>query len=408
MKTVSYPASAPRLLLIATLDRSLRNFFPHMDACRAAGIRVDVACRISDFDDEIRGHCDKLFDVPFRRFPLHPLNAVTLLRLIAIIKAHNYDIVHAHTPAGGMIGRAAATIAKSPIRMYMAHGFHFHPEGKPFTNFIFSGLERFAGKFLSDWVEVINTEDYQSALSFGIVSERNLVMIDGTGIETARFDPATVSEDEQILVRHELGLAPGAPVIGVIAELIPRKRLHDTIDAIALLKYDFPQATLIILGSGDQRSELDDYAAKRGVSENVRFLGFRRDLPRFIRVMDVFAFSTQQEGLPAALMEAMCMGVPSVATNIRGNRDIIVDGENGFLVPVGDCAAMARACKTIIDDKLLASKFAAVGRELIVSKYDTQRTVAQQMRAYGRAMSVAKKLDKLRGDVEHISVGDSF
>jgi glycosyltransferase involved in cell wall biosynthesis len=373
-----------------------------MDACRAAGCRVDVACRISDFGDEMHEHCDRLFDVPFRRFPVHPLNLVTLLRLVNVIKLHDYDIVHSHTPAGGMIGRAAATIAGTPVRIYMAHGFHFHPDGKPLLNLVFGGLEKFAGNYLSDWVEVINSEDYANAISMRIVPKEKLVSIDGTGIDTARFDPATVSEEERIAVRKELRLSDGTKVIGVIAELIPRKRLHDTLLSLSVLKKSRADVALIILGSGDQQAELVAFAKELGIDDSVHFLGFRRDLPRFIAVMDVFAFSTQQEGLPAALMEAMCMGVPSVATDIRGNRDIIVDGENGLLVKLGDYDAMATACAKLIDDQAFAAKLGGTGRDLVTKKYDTSCTVAQQMAAYGRAVVDAQKSGKLRKTIAAI------
>jgi glycosyltransferase involved in cell wall biosynthesis len=280
----------------------------------------------------------------------------------------------------------------------MAHGFHFHPEGGTLTNFLFSRLEKVAGNFLSDWVEVINKEDFQNALSYRVVPEDRLVMIDGTGIDTERFDPENVSPSERAQVRCEIGVSDGAPIIGVIAELIPRKRLQDTLHAFAKIRCQHPDAALIILGSGEQRTELEALAAKLGLTEHVRFLGFRRDLPRFIACMDVFAFSTAQEGLPAALMEAMCMGVPSVATNIRGNRDIIVDGENGLLVPLGDPGAMAKACNRLIGDKQLGSALASRGRDLIVSKYDTNRTVEQQMSAYGVAVKTARNEGKLRAD----------
>jgi glycosyltransferase involved in cell wall biosynthesis len=394
------------MLMVATLDRSLRNFFPHMDACRAAGCRVDVACRISDFEDEIRQHCDNLYPVPFRRFPLHPLNLATLLSLVKVIKSEQYDIVHSHTPAGGMIGRAAATIAGTPVRIYMAHGFHFHPEGARLTNLIFGTLERFAGNNLCDWVEVINTEDYQNAIGFKVVPKEKLVMIDGTGIDTARFDPATISAEESAAVRSEFGLLPNTPVVGVIAELIPRKRLLDTLSAVATLKVDFPNIALIILGSGDQRAELEARMKELDLVNNVHFLGFRRDLPRFVSVMDVFAFSTQQEGLPAALLEAMCMGIPSVATDIRGNRDIIIDGENGLLVKLGDSKAMAAACKRLIEDPDFAANIGKAGRNLVVSKYDTKRTVGQQMAAYGRAMEQAKSKGLIRPTISTIPEWD--
>jgi glycosyltransferase involved in cell wall biosynthesis len=389
--------------MVATLDRSLRNFFPHMDACRAAGCRVDVACRISEFEDEMRKHCDRLFDVPFRRSPVHPLNLVTLIKLVGIIKSHKYDIVHAHTPAGGMVGRAAATIAGTPIRVYTAHGFHFHPEGKAVSNFIFINLERFAGIFLSDWVEVINTEDYESAIAYGVATEQKLVMLDGTGIETEKFNPSNVSDAERQAVRRELGLNENTKVIGVIAELIPRKRLQDTLAATMILTQEFPDIQLVILGSGEQREGLEAMAVELGIENNVKFLGFRRDLARFIAVMDVFAFSTQQEGLPAALLEAMCMNVPAVATDIRGNRDIIVNGENGFLVPLGDANLMAEACRKLLTNPQLASELGAKGRQLVISKYDTLLTVAQQMAAYGKAMKAARSKGTLRQGVAAVA-----
>src|SRR5258708_18742761 len=115
-----------KLLYVSHVDTVVRMMLPHLDGARAAGFTVDVACNITRHGDDVRAHADTLFDLPFRRSPVSPSNLAALSQLTALLRERRYDIVHAHTPSGGIIGRIAATRAGVPVRVYTAHGFHFH------------------------------------------------------------------------------------------------------------------------------------------------------------------------------------------------------------------------------------------------------------------------------------------
>lgn len=384
-------AGKPRLLVVANLDRFMRNHLkPHLVAIREAGFQVDLACRVSQFADEVRSYCDNLYHVPMRRNPAHPANLFALLRLTKIVRDGEYDIVHSHTPVGGMLGRIAASRCKVPIRIYMAHGFHFHPEGNPIANLVFSRMEAYAGQHWSDVVEVINHDDYESALSLKIASPDKLVWLPGPGVDTRYYDPATVDAVDTDTLRRDLCLPHQGPVLGLVAELIPRKRVDDAIRALAILTKDYPSATLIILGSGPERKRLEEFARSIGVGRACRFPGFRREIPVYLSLMDIFVFPTKQEGLPCALMEAMSMGLPVVATDIRGNRDIVTDGKTGMLIPTEQPGAVADACRRLLADPESARRMALCGQALVRKEFDTQLTVARQLEIYEKALLQAQ------------------
>ena len=197
--------------LVANLDRFFRIVLPHLAACRARGWRVDIACPITDFADEVQQYCDNVYDTPIRRFPLNPLNAIALSRIVHLIRTNRYDIVHAHTPSGGFVGRCAATLTGVPVRMYTAHGFHFHPEGNRLSNAVFSSLERYAGHHWSDWVETVNEHDYEAARAWNIVPPRKLLRVEGTGVNAARFDAAAVAPEDLQALRREHCLPESGP-----------------------------------------------------------------------------------------------------------------------------------------------------------------------------------------------------
>jgi glycosyltransferase involved in cell wall biosynthesis len=398
----------PRILVVANLDRFLRHLKPHLLACRAAGFRVDIACRVGEFEDEIRQYCDHLYHIPIRRNPLSPENIFALQRLTSLIKNGGYDIVHSHTPVGGMIGRLAATRAGVPIRIYMAHGFHFHPEGNPAGNFLFSCLERWAGQRWSDIVQVINHEDYMSAISLKIATRDKLICLPGVGVDTSRFDPDSVSEIEMASVMAELELPRTGPLLGVVAEFIPRKRIEDAIHALAIIRKEYPQATLLVLGEGPGRARLEQVARSVGVESACRFPGFQRDLPVYLSLMDLFVFPTRQEGLPVALMEAMSMGIPVVATDIRGNRDVVTDGKTGLLVPVGQPEQIAASCLRLLSNPKLAQRYAREAQKVIRKDFDTKVTVVRQMEIYEQAYRHAQAAGRVVSDGPAISIAKTL
>lgn len=374
---------APKLLYVSHVDTVVRIVTPHLDALRALGFRVEVACSLTRHAEEIYAHADAVHDLPFRRSPLDPSNLAALRLLTDLIRRERYLVVHSQTPSGGVIGRLAATRARVPLRLYTAHGFHFHPCGGKLGNALFRGIETLAGRYWSDGVMTVNQWDFEAARKYRLTGRDRIYKVRGTGVDTHRFDPATVADAERRAFRQEMGAAEDNLLVTYIAEMIPRKRHADALAAFARLQARHPNAVLALLGDGRLMEELRSLAQTLGVSEKTRFSGFRRDVATALAASDVFLFPSQQEGLPCAIMEAMSMALPVVAADVRGSRDLIVNGECGYLVPVGDTEAMGD--RLIELAALGPQKRALLGqaaRERMQREFSTERSVAEWIAVY--------------------------
>ena len=376
-------APRPRLLYVSHVDTVVRMMLPHLDAARAAGFEVEVACQITRHGDDVRAHADRVHDLPLQRSPVHPRNLPALAGLVRLMRARRYTIVHAHTPVGGVAGRLAATLARVPVRAYTAHGFHFHRHGGRVSNAVYRGIETVAGRLWSDAVLVINREDHDAALQGGVVRPDRLFHTGGVGISTDVFDPARVSAEERRAIRHEVGAEDDAtPVLTFIGEMIPRKRHADALRAFARVRERFPEAVLVLAGDGKLMEDVRAQARTLGVDGACRFLGFRRDIPKLLAATDLFLFPSGQEGLPCSIQEALSMEVPVVATDVRGNRDLL-DPSCGRLVPLGDPDALAAAAAELLaltpgERKRMGTE----GRAKMVREFDRPRCVAQWLDIY--------------------------
>lgn len=381
----------PRLLVVSHVDIVVRFLLPHMDAARAAGFEVEVACRITRHGDEVRAHADHVWEMPFSRSPLHPGNAVALAKLTRLIRERRYTLIHAHTPSGGVVGRLAATLARSgkyrPLRLYTAHGFHFHAHGGKLSNTIFRTIEAVAGHAWSDGVMVINGEDYDAGAR-GVVPRDRLFWTRGVGLTTDKFDAGRVSPDARNALRRELfgDQAETGLLLALVAEMIPRKRHRDALAAFARIRARFPDAVFAIAGDGPLMEDLKREAETLGITNAIRFLGFRRDIEVLYSATDLLLFPSAQEGLPCAVQEALGMGVPVIAADVRGSRDL-VDDHCGRLVPLGDVEAFANAaCELLALPRETQRAMGEAGRQKMAREYNRSRCVAEWQGVYVELM----------------------
>jgi glycosyltransferase involved in cell wall biosynthesis len=209
----------------------------------------------------------------------------------------------------------------------------------------------------------------------GIPAERLRVIPNGIG--PARPSDATRSE-----VLAELGLPPDARLIGAVNRLWPQKRVKDLIWAADLLKVIRDDTHLLIIGEGPHRSRLERYRDQVRIRDRVHFLGLRHDVPRLMPHFDCLWLASAYEGLPNSIMEAMTCGVPVVATEIPGNRDLVIHGETGYLVPKGDRGAFARHTNRLLDDAALAKRLGDAGRERIERQFSVERMIQAYAKLY--------------------------
>ncbi len=348
---------------------------PQADTLRDAGWPVDGLARGATDDERSAPHFDQVFDATWTRSPLDLKGILPMLRRIdELVDAGAYDIVHVHTPVAAFFTRLALRRQRKRRGLkvvYTAHGFHFHRGGKPVRNAIFLAAEWIAGRW-TDALIVINRDDELAARRFRIVPADRLHYMPGIGVDTTRFDRRTVPDQDTARFREEVGVNLDAPLLLCIAELIPRKRHADLIEAFS--RIDNAEAQLLVAGSGPLRCALERQAIDLGVRERVHFLGHRHDVPVMIAASAAVVLVSEQEGLPRCLLEALSMETPVIATAIRGSKELVAD--DGELVAVGDVAGIAAAMDRVLSRLDTCRRRAARARARILGTNDQEMVLA--------------------------------
>ena len=309
-----------KVLFVATVVKTHINVFhlPYLKWFKEQGYEVHVAAK-NDFVNEpcIIPSCDKFYNINFARFPFSKVNIKAYKQLKKIITENDYDIIHCHTPVAGVLTRLAARICKNTTVIYTAHGFHFF-KGAPLLNWlIYYPVERFCARF-TDKLITINKEDYERAQKFSLRNDGKVYYVPGVGIDIDKIRNTKVDVYQK---KKELGIPENIPVLLSVGELIKRKNHETVLKALSKLKnHDF---IYLICGRGILAEYLQKQVKKLDLTDKVKFSGFRKDIAEICKTADLFIFPSYQEGLPVALMEAMAVNLPAIASNVRGNRDLI-------------------------------------------------------------------------------------
>lgn len=335
-----------KVLYITTISRTINAFLiPHIEKLIDEGYEVDCACNIDkEVDERLIQKGVKVYDIPFSRNPLNLKNLKAYSILSKIVKENRYDIVHVHTPVASVYGRLLKLKFKNLKTIYTVHGFHFF-KGAPKLNWmIYYPIEKIMAKF-TDVIITINEEDYNRAKTFNI---KETYKIDGVGIDLNQYNKDLYDRNKE---RERLNLEKDDFVILMIAEVNKNKNHIQIINAVEKLIEQGQKVKLLCAGDGILFDEVSKLVKDKGLDQNIKMLGFRTDINELIASCDIGVLMSYREGLPRNIMELMAYGKPVVGTNIRGIRDLISDGENGFLVDVGDIDGTVSAIELLYKDK---------------------------------------------------------
>lgn len=317
------------------------------------------------YEEDCKQYGIKAEHIDCDRNPLNKKNyTVAKKQLTELMKREHYDVVHCNTPIGGVLGRLCAKEAGIPYVIYQAHGFHFW-KGAPAKNWLMYYPVECLLAHYTDMLITINNEDYKRAQKFHLKKKGKVVKVPGVGVDTAKFGTANIDTRKK---REELGVPADAEVYMTVCELIPRKNIDTLIRAFK--KANINNAYLLICGEGQEKENLQVLIDSEGLQDTAKLLGFRSDISELLQSIDVFVFPTKQEGLPGALMEAMATGVPCIASNIRGNSDLLGDDYDFLLDPM-DVDGWANKMKEILQQKDALGEYS---RSRIVS-FDIQKAI---------------------------------
>lgn len=300
------------------------------------------------------------------------------------------DIVHTHNPKPGVYGRLAARAARVPVIVNTVHGLYAQADDPLVKRAAVYGLERMAA-FCSHAELVQNPEDLETLARLG-VPRRRLHHL-GNGIDLTRFDPKGVSEPRRQVLRTEMGAGPGDVVCGAVGRLVWEKGYRELFTAAALLREKYPQLKFVVVGGSDPEkadaiSEADvDAAAREG---GVRFLGHRNDVDELYGAFDLYTLASHREGFPRSAMEAAAMGLPVVATDIRGCRQVVDDGRTGLLVERLNARALTDAIGALVADPDRRIAMGRQARAKATAEFDQQLVIDITLAVYSELLGRAK------------------
>jgi glycosyltransferase involved in cell wall biosynthesis len=307
--------------------------------------------------------------------PLYDL--ISFWKLFHLCRRERFDLVVTHTSKGGVLGRMAARLAGAPRVIHTAHGFPFTEAGSRWSALLYTYLERWAGHFC-DLVISVNEEERLTAIRRKVIRPDKIVTV-LNGIDLVPFEDVGTIE----ATRRGLGVPDDALIVGTVGRLAEQKGFTYLIQAIPQVLRACPQAWFVFAGSGPLESELRALAAEKGVAGHCRFLGFREDIPALLGCCDLFILPSLWEGLSITLLEAMAAAKPVVATDIKGNREVIEDGVDGLLVAPADPEALANAIIELLKDRERAQAMGARAHRKIRQHFSQAAMVENTLRWYG-------------------------
>lgn len=327
-------------------------------------------------------------------------DARACVALARIFRAERPRIVHAFDTKAGVWGCLAARLAGVPSAVGTVNGLGFLFRSETWKQRLLSksyqALQALACAASSATV-FQNPDDARVFVEAGMVRREKVVLVPGSGVRTDRLDPARFPAEARTELRAALGIEPADVAVIMVTRVIRSKGVLDLLAAARALRRTRPRVRFVLVGA-DEPESMDRLSEPEleSLRRELIWTGPRSDVPALLAAADLMAFpSGYGEGIPRVLLEAASMALPIVTTDSPGCREVVVPGVNGFLVPIGDAAALAGALERLADDPALRERFGENGRARAVERFDLgvvaerTRNLYRELLAHGAARTIA-------------------
>jgi len=295
-----------------------------------------------------------------------------MVSLWRILRRERPDVLHTHNPKPGLYGRVVGRVAGVPVIVNTIHGLYATPDDPWPKRALVYGLETLASR-CSDVELVQSREDVELVTRRHITPPDRTVLL-GNGVDLERFDPDRLPEGTRDEVRRSLGIPEDRIVVGIVGRLVAEKGFPELLQAMEQLDERF---VLVAIGpyDPDKADAVSPASVEAARRRGHLFLGMRTDVDALYTAIDIFVLPSHREGFPRAAMEAAAMGLPIVATDIRGCREVVEHERTGLLVPVRSPDELASAIRRLGDDPALRRRLGAAGRAKAVAEFDERKVV---------------------------------
>jgi len=355
-----------------------------------AGGRLDPAARgIADADVRI---------LPWLVHPIAPgkdLGAVA--RLAAMLSG--VDLLHTHSSKAGILGRAAARLARVRAVVHTVHGWSFNDVQPALTRRFYMEAERAAAR-VTDRIVCVARADRERGLAMGIGHAAQYRIL-RSGIDPSLYRP---SPGAGVRLRATIGASPEDLVVGSIANFKPQKGPLDFVEAARIAHLRNPRLRFVVAGDGELRPKVERAIAEAGLGSIVHLLGWRDDVPELLAGLDIFLLTSLFEGLPRVVLQAMAASVPVVATDTGGVREVVSSGVTGVLVPPAHPEEAAEAIVALARDPEGRRRLADAASAALGSEFDIRRMVRDLEELYDELLDRPGRMHPAATAVSHLGV----
>jgi len=311
---------------------------------------------------------------------INPLkDLLALFELFRFIKKNQIRIVHTHSSKAGILGRLAAGFAGTGIIVHTVHGWPFHDYQPVLWRSVFVWLEKMAGKF-TDKLIVVSQADLQKGLKY-ISGQQAMYTLIHYGVDFSGLEsPASQ-------IRKEFGLSADDLLVGNISCFKPQKAPQDFLRLAAAVIKEFPKAKFVLIGDGVLRDDLERSISSLNLQGSVILTGWRRDISGILSAIDVFVLNSLWEGMPISVLEAMSYTKPVVATDTGGIKEVVLEGQSGFLVEPANVEKMSEKLLVLLRDGDLRKKMGFRAREVLGANFRLEKMVEANQQLYSSLLN---------------------
>lgn len=338
---------------------------------RESGLEVAVICGDRGYVERLRDCQLEVLAIPFARevAPWTDMRCIWALR--RALRTGSFDIMHSHNPKGTLLGPFTAQWAGVPLVVHTVHGFLFNENSRGLHRKAAVAAERWCAHW-SDHLLFQSESDYDYAVEARFKDPACLHWI-GNGVDERRFDPQ-LYPDARRQTREALGIGQEELVVGMVTRLVREKGCVEFFEMAARVAEQNSRARFLLVGIPERREQSDaidapEMARRYGVEDRCVLLEDRLDMPELYMSMDLCVLPSYREGLPRCLLEAGAMGVATAASDIRGCREVIIDGETGLLFPLKDVEAFVATVGRMLEDDALRTELAGAGQLRVRERY---------------------------------------
>lgn len=352
------------------------------------GFEVHAVCTADEYTDQLAKDNVIFHDVKIDR-AINPLgNLKSIIEMIKVFKKVKPEIVHVHTPVAAVLGRIAAKIAGVPHVIYTAHGFYFHDGMSNAKYKLFFTIEKYIGRFFTDHIFTQSKEDFDLAVQNEFLNNNNYLHI-SNGIDLEKqFNLGHINDNEIIDLRKQLHIKTNDIVFTFLGRMVKEKGIIELLEAFNMLSAENQNVKLLCMGSMPE-SERDGTVGEllnKYENKQITFLGQVSSPEKYYAVSDIFVLPSYREGMPRSIIEAMAMKNAIIATDIRGSREEVSHGDNGYLVEVRNIPELLKAMRYLTNhpDKIDSMKEAGYKKTLL--EYNEELVVGKQLEVFNEIL----------------------